>query len=308
MIEVEKRVEIIEKIMKYLEEGEGFSNKKIRDLGLLVGTYTPLKRARIECLEDVNGKMVDDLKKIRNFGIKAQNDFLETAEKFGYFVEDGKIVRKFELEEQSSDIDEILIEDMNLSTQTKRSLNRNGIKTMSDIIENIQITGGRKPFSDEIIKNLEKEMAKHGYSLNRTGFFTRTEKMTRKPNILLEQFRINGLRTLEFIDFHYFAKDSHSMYKINKAFETYLNAIVKEKVAEKDVNFDQIEKEVNELRNSYKCYVDKQRQKLRAEKNKADFISKMTAKNSEIVRYHHNPNKNNEKRHSYNPFVDEREL
>ena len=98
------------------------------------------------------------------------------------------------------------------------------------------------------------------------------------------------------------------MDKINRTFEAYLNALVEEKIKENE-DLNQIETEIDTVRENYKGYIDKQRQMIEKEKQRASFAGRMAAKNKEVRRYHHKINDNSEKTHSHNPFFEtEREL
>lgn len=298
--------ELKQKITEFLEAGEGYKNESVENLNLSVKTYNCLRRYCIRCLEDANGRDIKNLIKIRNLGKKGLQEFLEAAEKFGYIVKHGTLVRIFELKENQTTNNEenILIVNTDMSENLQKRLKFLGCRYISDIADNLQFKGNRVKVNKLFIEELEKEMIKYGYTLNKTGFFVKTMQENEQSNILLEQFKKEGLKALNLIDLVYFKKDSYSMNKINKAFEAYLNFLVEEKI-KKNNDFGQIEKEIDQIKENYKVYVDEQRQKLERGTNSSDFIKKMAIKNSEIKRYHHNTNINFEKIHSYNPFFDD---
>ena len=299
-----------QKIAGFLEAGEGFKNETLENLNLSVRTYHCLLRKNIKCLEDANGMSVKEINKIHNLGKIGVNEFLETAERFGYVFENGKLVRKFELEENQADNKEerILIDDTQMPEKVKHKLKSCGYQYISDIVNNLHFKGSWVKFNKPFIEEFEKEMVKYGYTLNKTGFFSKTVQENEQPNILLEQLKKDGVKALNLIDTAYFNKDSYSMGKINRTFETYLNSIVDEKL-KKGEDLNQIETEIDNIQENYKGYVDKQRQMLERDKQITSFVGRMAAKNKEIRRYHHNQNYNNEKTHSHNPFIDtEREL
>lgn len=295
-----------QRIVEFLEAGEGFKNETLENLNLSVRTYNCLLRKGIKYLEDANGMNVEEINKIRNLGEKGVDEFLEAAERYGYVVDNGKVTRKFDLEEnQTVDNEEkILIDDTELSENIKRKLKSSGFQYISEIADNLHFKGSWVKYNKAFIEELEKEMAKYGYTLNKTGFFTKTAKENEQANILLVQLKKEGIKALNLIDMVYFKKDSYSMGKINRTFEAYLNFLVEEKI-KKNEGLNQIEKEIDTMREDYKVYVDKQRQWMEEEKQKASFVGRMAAKNKEIRRYHHNPNNNHERTtYSHNPFID----
>lgn len=294
-----------QRIVEFLEAGEGFKNETLENLDLSVRTYNCLLRKGIKCLEDANGMNVEELIKIHNLGDKGVAEFLETAERYGYVVDNGRLVRKFELEENQAGNNEekILIDDTELSDNVKRKLKSSGFQYISDIADELQLKGSWVKFNKTFIEELKQEMEKYGYTLNKTGFFTKTEQENEQENILLAQLKKEGIKALNLIDTFYFKKDSYSMGKINRTFETYLNFLVEEKI-KKNEDLNQIEEEIDTVRENYKGFVDKQRQWVEEEKQKASFVERMAAKNKEVRRYHHNPNFDHERTHSHNPFID----
>ena len=298
-----------QKIAEFLETGEGFKNEDVKYLDISVRTLNCLLRRGIKCLEDANGMSFEEIKKIRNLGEKGIAEFLEAAERCGYVVEDGRLVRKFELEENQTDNNEesILIDDTKLSDRIKQELKSFGCLYISDIADSLFFKGSG-PIFKAYIEELKKEMAKYGYTLNKIGFFIKNGQENEQENILLAQLKKEGIKVLDLIDTVYFKKYSYSMGKINRTFEAYLNFLVEEKIKNNE-DLNQIEKEIDAVRESYKSFVDKKRQLVEKEKQRASFVERMAAKNKEIRRYHHNPNYNHERTHSHNPFFDtEREL
>lgn len=298
-----------QRIVEFLEAGEGFKNETLENLGLSVRTYHCLRKG-IKCLEDANGMNVEIINKIHNLGKIGVEEFLETAERYGYVVDNGRIVRKFELEEnQPVDNEEkVLINDTELPDNVKRKLQSYGFQYISEIADNLHFKGSWVKYNKPFIEELEKEMVKYGYTLNKTGFFTKTAQENEQENILLAQLKKEGIKALNLIDTVYFKKDSYSMGKINRTFEAYLNFLVEERL-KKGEDLDQIETEIDNIRENYKGYVDKQRQLMEQGKQRESFAGRMAVKNKEVRRYHHTPNNNNEKTHSHNPFIDtEREL
>lgn len=298
-----------QKIAEFLETGEGFKNENVKYLDISVRTLNCLFRNRIKYLEDANGMSVEKLKKIRNMGEKGIAEFLEAAERCGYAVEDGRLVRKFELEGNQTDNNEesILIDDTELSDRIKQELKSYGCQYISDIADSLFFKGYGTKFK-AYIEELKKEMAKYGYILNKIGFFIKNTQENEQENILLTQLKKEGIKVLDLIDTVYFKKYSYSMGKINRTFEAYLNFLVEEKIKNNE-DLYQIEKEIDEVRENYKSFVDKKRQRVEKEKQRVSFAERMAAKNKEIRRYHHNQNYNHERTHSYNPFFDtDREL
>ena len=161
-----------QKIAEFLETGEGFKNENVKYLDISVRTLNCLFRNRIKYLEDANGMSVEKLKKIRNMGEKGIAEFLEAAERCGYAVKDGRLVRKFELEENQTDNNEesILIDDTELSDRIKQELKSYGCQYISDIADSLFFKGYGTKFK-AYIEELKKEMAKYGYILNKIGFF-----------------------------------------------------------------------------------------------------------------------------------------
>lgn len=305
-----KERDLKQRIIEFLEAGIGFKNMPLKDLNLSVRTYNCLMRKGIRCLEDANGMNVEEINKIHNLGKIGVDEFLETAEKFGYVVDNGKVTRKFELEENQlvKNEEKISIDDADMPENVKRKLKSFGCLNLSDIADSLRFKGSWVKFNKHFIEDLEKNMIKYGYTINKTGFFSKTVQENEQPNILLEQMKKDGIKALDLIEMVYFKKDSYSMGKINRTFETYLNSIIEEKLKNGE-DLDQIEIEIDNIKENYKGYVDKKRQMIEKDKQRASFIEKMLAKNKEIRRYHHKPNDNHEKTHSHNPFFEtEREL
>lgn len=300
-----KEEDLKQRIVEFLEAGEGFKNETLENLDLSVRTYNSLLRKGIKCLEDANGMSVEEINKIHNLGEKGVVEFLETAERYGYIVDNGRLVRKFDLGENQAvnNEEKVLIDDTELSDSIKRKLKSSGFQYISDIADELQLKGSWVKFNKTFIEELKQEMEKYGYTLNKTGFFTKNKQENEQENILLALLKKEGIKALNFIDTVYFKKDSYSMGKINRTFETYLNFLVEEKI-KKNEDLNQIENEIDTVRENYKGFVDKQRQRVEEEKQKASFVGRMAAKNKEVRRYHHNPNFNHERTHSHNPFID----
>ena len=344
--------ELKQKINEFLVQGEGFKNADVNELKLSPITYNAVARRGIKCLEDANGLPVRNLKMVRGAGENSVREFLDKAEEYGYFVENGIIVRKFDLENQQAPKDEekISIDDTELSDKLKKKLKKySWIHYISDIVKLPRSFWGKRDFKKTYIEELENEIEKYGYTFNKkTGYYVKVQ-----PNIIFEQLKEKGIKALNLIDTTYFKKDSYSMVKINRAFEAYLNFVAEEKAKEiKDLKqigkLEQIEKEVDKLREDYKAYVDEQKELMenggqkqqisnveqkqqnendeqkqqigdeeqRRQEEKAKIIKGFLSKTArvnreEIRRCHHKPfdsNENHKKTHSYNPFLDEREL
>ncbi len=56
---------------------------EIAELNLTVKTYNVLKRAGINCLEDICDKTPNELRKTRNLGTKSYKEILSKLEEYG---------------------------------------------------------------------------------------------------------------------------------------------------------------------------------------------------------------------------------
>jgi len=60
---------------------------------LTIRTCSCLQLAGIYTIEDIAGKTLEDLKKVRNLGMKGYMEILSCMEENGYTVEDGRFVK-----------------------------------------------------------------------------------------------------------------------------------------------------------------------------------------------------------------------
>lgn len=60
---------------------------------LSLRTYSCLQLAGIYTIEDIAEKSIDDIKKVRNLGMKGYREILSCMEENGYRVEDGRFVK-----------------------------------------------------------------------------------------------------------------------------------------------------------------------------------------------------------------------
>ena len=60
---------------------------------LTIRTCSCLQLAGIYTVEDIAEKSLDDLKKVRNLGMKGYREILSCMEENGYIIEDGRFVK-----------------------------------------------------------------------------------------------------------------------------------------------------------------------------------------------------------------------
>lgn len=304
---------IKEQIGEYLEQEELYGNPRICEIGVSFRTYNCLRRVGMNNLGDLIGKSVQDLADIKNLGRKGVDEILKLVEIYGLKVEyDAKTKKavitgtisdeKLEAEKNAKQIYMTKIDDVGFNNKTLGYLP--GFITLEDLLNDNTFIRRMACDHKDVFQDILNKTAKYGFSLNKTGFLVLTA-LGKENNVLIKTLKENGLKkTLDLCDKKHFAKNSSSMNKISRDVEKYLNWLVEQKLINaKKEDFENVEKDIAQIRECFKKYVENQRMLSDIEKAKKELSAKIAFKNAEVRRYHHKANQVRQEGHNHNQFI-----
>ena len=136
-LDEDKDKKVMERVSEQgLEVIEDPSRIHITDLNFSVRTFNCLNRAGIITLEDLSNKTYEEIKELRNLGLRSEKEIRSTLHKLGIILkEDAKEKDKLDKYINGEiDASEVTIYDLDLPKRAEPALYRTPIKTLEDLI------------------------------------------------------------------------------------------------------------------------------------------------------------------------------